>query len=119
MTSLFQLVKADPTCTALLGAAPVRFFEFGTAPTLETVPYATWQEITGTPLNVMEGSPSTDHIKAQLDVWGRTASECRTVTRAIRRAIDPTCLITFFQNTYDVESRLYRAIVHVNYAKEI
>lgn len=117
--NLFALIKADPTCTALLGANPTRFFEFGTAPELEALPYATHQELTGTPLNLMEGSPSTDHIKTQIDVWGRTASETRAVTRAIRKAIDPTCLVTYFQNTYDVESRLYRAIVHVTHLKEI
>ena len=114
--NLFALVKAG---TALLGTAPVRFFEFGTAPTLETVPYATWQELRGTPFNVIEGAPSTDFIKAQIDVWATTAAEARAVSRAVRRAIDAHGTITFFSNTWDETSRLYRTMLHFTYPQEI
>ena len=84
--NLFALVKAG---TTLLGTDPVRFFEFGTAPALEITPYATWQEIHGSPFNYIEGTPTTDHIKTQIDVWAPTASECRDVARAVRRANNP------------------------------
>lgn len=114
--NLFGLVK---TGTTALGADPVRFFEFGTAPALEVLPYATWQEITGTPLNFMEGVPSTDQVTTQIDVWAPTAAECRTVSKAIRRALDAFGTFTFYQNTWDKESRLYRCILHYTYAKEI
>ena len=114
--NLFALVKAG---TTLLGTDPVRFFEFGTAPALEITPYATWQEIHGSPFNYIEGAPSTDHIKTQIDVWAPTASECRDVARAVRRAIDGQCTITFFQNSWDEESRHYRTTLHAYYAQEI
>ncbi|MBN8515282.1 DUF3168 domain-containing protein [Accumulibacter sp.] len=117
--NLFSLVSTDATCVGLLGAGFTRFFEFGTAPTLETVPYATWQEIQGTPFNVVEGAPSTDMVKAQIDVWASAASEARAVSRAIRRAIDTSATITFYANTWDEGSRLYRTIMHCIYAKEI
>lgn len=32
--NLFELIAADPACTALLGTNPTKFFEFGTAPAL-------------------------------------------------------------------------------------
>ncbi|WP_291986384.1 DUF3168 domain-containing protein [Candidatus Accumulibacter sp. ACC007] len=117
--NLFSLVSTDPTCTALLGSPFTRFFEFGTAPTLEDVPYATWQEIQGTPFNVVEGAPSTDMVKAQIDVWASSASEAREVSRAIRRAIDMSSTITFYSNTWDEESNLYRTLLHCSFAKDI
>ncbi len=117
--NLFSLVSTDPTCAGLLGADPTKFFEFASAPTLELAPYATWQEIQGTPFNVVEGAPSTDLVKVQIDVWASTASEARTVSRAIRRAIDTSGTITFFSNTWDEDSRLYRSMLHYSFAKEI
>jgi hypothetical protein len=114
--NLFALVQAGASS---LGTNPTRFFEFGTAPELEQLPYATWQELNGSPFNVLEGAPSADKIKAQIDVWAATAAECRAVTREVRRAIDSAGTVTFFQNTWDEPSRLYRAILHYSYTKEI
>lgn len=119
MTTLFQLIAADPTCTTLLGNAPVKFFEFATAPQLETVPYATWQELAATPFNLVEGVPGTDHVKYQIDTWAATAAEVRTITRAIRRAIDGVGVVTYVQNTWDEESRLYRSVIHYHKAQEV
>ena len=116
MSSLFPLIKNS---TTLLGTQPVRFFEFGTAPALEKPPFATWQEITGTPFNYLEGRPSTDSVKVQIDVWATSTAECRAVARAIRRALDQNGTFSFYQNTWDEESRLYRATLHYNHTQEI
>lgn len=114
--NLFAAVKAQ---TTLLGTDPVRFFEFGTAPQLETLPYATWQELSAVPYNYLAGAPDTDQIKTQIDVWSETAAECRAVAREIRRALDTDARFSYLQFTWDEPSRLYRAILHVHYAKEI
>ena len=114
--NLFALVKAG---VPQLGTNPVRFFEFGTAPTLTTPPYATWQELLGTPLNFLEGNPSTDSVKVQIDAWAASAAECRALARSIRRALDQHGTFTFYQNAWDEESRLYRSILHYNYNKGI
>lgn len=116
--NLFQLIAAAPAATALLGAAPTRFFEFGTAPVLEQVPYATWQELQGSPFNLVEGGAPADMVKAQIDVWGNTAQETRDVSAAIRRAIEAHGTVTFYQNTWDEPSRLYRCTIHYNYKKD-
>jgi len=113
---IFPLIKA---ATTLLGTDPVRFFEFGTAPKLEVIPYATWQELTISPFNTMEAPPSTDFIKIQIDVWGQTAEEARDVAHEVRRAIDQRGEITFGSNSWDEESNLYRSTLHFTYAKEI
>ena len=55
--TIFRLVKAG---TTRLGTDPVRFFEFGTAPALEALPYATWQELSGEPVNYLAGAPDSD-----------------------------------------------------------
>lgn len=117
--TVFSLVKASPACTALLGTNPCRLFEFGTAPELQTLPYATYQELYGRPQNVLEGVPSADHVKYQIDVWCTTPTEARTLARAIRRALDSVGIVTFFQNTFDHEARLYRITLHYHQLQEV
>lgn len=117
--NLFQLIAASPTCTALLGTDPVRCFEFGTAPQLMEAPYMTWQELQGTPFNYLSGAPTLDALKIQIDVWAPTAHMARQVSKAIRLAIHEAVTVTFFQNTYDEASRLYRVILHIQTTEEI
>lgn len=111
--NLFALVKASPECTSLLGANPVRFFEFGQAPQLEKTPYATFQFITGNPYNVLTGPAPADHITAQIDVWATTSAECKAIANAIRGAVENNCYVTSwlgtskeddtFRNTFTVQ----------------
>lgn len=109
MTTLFQLIKNSPECKALLGDNPVRFFEFGSAPQLEILPYATFQEINGTPFNKLSGAAEADLITYQIDAWSKTASEARAVFNAIRNAIEHDGYITFFSTGRDDESGLFRS----------
>lgn len=108
--NLFPLIKNSPECTALLGSNPVRFFEFGTAPQLETLPYATFQLINGTPFNKLSGPADADQITFQIDAWAKTASELKAVANAIRNAIENDGYIVFFNFGRDDESGLYRSI---------
>ena len=115
--NLFALVKAGTTA---LGTDPVRFFEFGTAPTLEQTPYATWQEITINPFHTFDRQAlPTDLVKVQIDVWAGTTAEVRAITRQIRLAIAPHVDVVFAQFTWDQASNLYRSITHVTYAQEL
>lgn len=113
---LFPLVKAG---TDLLGTNPVRFFEFGTAPQLEKLPYATWQILSGEPVNFMSGPPTDEIVEAQIDLWAATAAECRTVSRAVRRALDPFITITHYLNGWDEESQLFRTVIRCTFQQEI
>ena len=97
--NLFALVKASPECTALLGAAPVRFFEFGQSPQLENTPYATHQHIAGNPYNTLTGPAPADHITTQIDVWTDTSAEAKALSRAIRNAIENQCYVTSWLGT--------------------
>lgn len=101
--NLFALVKASPECVALLGTNPVRFFEFGEAPELQALPYATHQFITGTPYNLLDGPASADHISTQIDVWATTSTECKALANAIRSAIEHACYVTSWLGTHKEE----------------
>lgn len=114
--NLFSLVKAG---TNLLGTDPVRFFDFGSAPQLETLPYATWQVLSGEPFNYLSGQPSDELLEVQIDIWAETAAECRTVARAVRRAIDPTIHISHYVSAWDAESNLYRTVIRCTLPQEI
>ena len=107
--NLFPLIKNSPECAALLGTNPVRFFEFGSAPQLETLPYATFQLINGTPYNKLSGPAEADQITFQIDAWAKTASELKAVANAIRQAIENDGYIAFFNSGRDDESGLYRS----------
>ena len=97
--NLFALVKSSPDCTALLGTAPVRFFEFGHAPQLEQEPYATYQHVTGNPYNTLTGPAPADHITTQIDVWATSSAEAKALARAIRSAIEIACYVTSWLGT--------------------
>lgn len=97
--NLFALVKASPECTALLGSNPVRFFEFGQAPQLESTPYATYQHVTGTPYNVLTGPAPADHITVQIDAWADSSTVCKAVANEIRKAVENNCHVTSWLGT--------------------
>lgn len=106
--NLFPYIVADPACTALLGTAPTRFYEFGATPALEVLPYATWQITHGQPFNTLE-APGADHVSTQVDVWAADPASVRSVTAAIRSALAPHGVITFFQSGRDDTSRQFRS----------
>lgn len=98
--NLFQLIAADPNCTALLGTSPVRFFEFGEAPELEQLPYVTFQHITGAPYNLLDGPAPADQISIQIDVWGESSTQCKAIANAVRSAIEHACYVTSWLGTH-------------------
>lgn len=115
--NLFSLVKAG---TTLLGTAPCRFYEFGHAPELDTLPYATWQELSFSPFYTYDRDINpTDMIKVQIDVWATTTAEVRTITRQIRLALNHHVDVTFCQYTWDEKSNLYRSTTFITFAKEL
>lgn len=105
--NLFALVKASPACTALLGTDPVRFFEFGQAPQLETLPYVTHQFVTGTPYNALDGGAAADHITVQVDVWAESSAQCKAIADTVRAAVENACHVTAWLGT-NREEDLFR-----------
>lgn len=108
MIPIFQLVKASPEATALLGDNPVKFFEFGEAPQDVSTPYATWQQVTGNPENLLADRPTVDFITVQVDVWTDTAQQARAIASAIRYAIELDSHITSIRGETK-EAGIYRS----------
>lgn len=93
MVPIFKTCAADPAVTALLGAAPVRLWPFGEAPADTALPYAVWQQITGTPESLLEGGADMDGFTLQVDIYATTPESAAAVRNALRDAIEPHATI--------------------------
>ncbi|TVO53161.1 tail completion protein gp17 [Denitromonas halophila] len=109
-TTIFPLISASTDATDLLGTAPVRFYEFGSATEQTALPYATWQVVSGTPDNLLGEAAENDYVTIQIDIWATRPESTRDTARAVRRAIENDAYITALRGeTKDSETGLYRA----------
>ena len=91
---VFQTISASATVKALIGSNPVRLYMFGYAPQGVTLPYAVWQQITGSPENYLGDTPDLDKFITQIDVYALTEQSARDVAKALSGAIEPVAYIT-------------------------
>jgi len=95
---IFPAIAASSAVKALIGANPVRFYQFGMAPQNVVKPYAVWQRVFGAPENYLGDVPDIDSLTLQIDVYATDAPSgaetVRNVAIAIRDAIEPVCYIT-------------------------
>lgn len=111
---LFEWVKADAVCVSFLGAAPVRFWPFRSAPQPGQPghghPYAVWQLVYGAPANYMNQRPDSDNPGVQIDAYATTASEARAVSDALKFALETHGhVVSYNGEDRDIETGLYRA----------
>ncbi len=105
---IYELAIAAAPVKALLGQQP-RLYLFGEAPPNVQVPYAVWQQGGGAPENYLGQRPDMDGYSVQLDVYGRTAAESRSVAQAIRDAVEGDAYVTSWNGeSRDSETRNYR-----------
>lgn len=117
---VFPLLSAAGAVTALVGAAPVRVFGFGEAPTIDpTYPYVTWQTVAGTPENELSGAPRVDSHRVQVDCWGSSQSSVLAVAEAVRDAIEAAGhhMVGFGDTSRDPDTRAYRYRMDVQFWK--
>lgn len=89
----------------------LRAYEFGLAPDDVIKPYLVWQDITGTPLNHIDGPAVTDHISIQIDIYADTPDDLIAIKNAARRALelDNACTVTELRgNSREYDTKLYR-----------
>lgn len=111
----FDLAKASPAVTALLGTPP-RFFDFGEAGRDAVAPYAVRQLIAGTPENYINQTPDGDSLVEQVDIYAGTMEEARAVRDALVAALEPAGHITSWNGKFkDVDTRLYRISFTVDF----
>ena len=113
---VYTVLSQTPTVTAIVGTSPCRVFPAGTIPQPSStdpnayLPCVTWKGVGGTPENILDGPPPTDHIRLQLDCWATTFDAADALGTAVREALDPYgYCISLNGNDYEPDTKRYRA----------
>ena len=110
LPNVYPLVNV-PAVRALApdGVANVRVYGFGEAPQGVASPYATFQFISGVPVNHLAQRPVVDEVRAQFDIYGTTGAQARALATAIRDAVEPTGhLVLFIDQGRDPDTNAFR-----------
>lgn len=111
---IFAVCRADSAVTTLLGASPMRLYQFGLAPQGVQKPYAVWQMVAGGPETYLAGRPDAESATIQIDVYADTPSVSRQVLAAIEYAIELHCNVTRYGGeSRDPETMNYRSSMDV------
>lgn len=115
-TPFYKVCKADPGVLALLGSPEPRIYPFGTSPQDGTKPYVVYQDVGGSPFNMLNCRPDADQISLQVDVYATTQAKSTEVAKAIRYAIELDSYITLYVgNMRDEETKLYRTTFRLDW----
>lgn len=115
---IFSLANADAAVRALLktGTGPLRFWLFGEAPQLPTVPYAVWQTAYGSPENFLAGRPDTDNYGVQVDVYANTPSQARSILDALSHSVELAGYVVSYRGEEkEAETKLFRSSMDVEF----
>lgn len=100
MVPLIQsLLEGDPTVRQQLGD-PVRLF-LGSAPQNTSLPYATWEVVSGSPTAMLSDPPPADGWRVRMTVWGEGLSHANGVAVAIRDVVERVGSIESYNPTPD------------------
>ena len=106
---IFQIAAANTGVTALIGSSPVRLYPAGRAPQGVTYPYAVWQTVAGAPQNLIDDVPATDRFTVQVDAYAKTATDARSVAKALRDALERHAYVVSWRGeSVDSETGSYR-----------
>ncbi len=120
MAVIFKLCAASASVTDLLGVSPTRLFPFGEAPPNVAKPYAVWQVIGGSPINVIDGPPNADRTRIQVDIYGETGESVAAVAAAIRSVIARRAYVTGFNvDGRDPDTKSYRKSFDVDWIVDL
>lgn len=112
---VFQTVVLSADVLTQFGVNPTRVYSFGLAPQSPTLPYATWQVISGSPENYLGTRPDADSYTIQVDVYASSPSVARSAAGALAEAIEGVAHIVswrgedrepdtlFFRYSFDVD----------------
>lgn len=117
---IFQYATASPEAVALLGSGPTRFWPYSSAPHADNAasqsPYALWQLISGLAENNLSTTPQADNPAVQVDSYGTSATEARSVMLALRDAFEPHGYVTAYNGEFREDATgLYRASFTVEF----
>ncbi len=110
---IYSLLTGASAVSAIVGT---RVYPHGEAPQDVTQPYVTWFLVTGTPENVLQGSPSIDRNTVQVDCWHQTGAGVVALATAVRNALETQTHVTgVLLNERETETRLYRIALQCDY----
>lgn len=106
---VFETAVASVGVTTLLGSTPTRLYLFGQAPQPVTLPYAVWQQVSGSPYNHLTSIPRVDRYTTQIDVYGASVDSVRGAAEALRDAFEPVAKIENWRGeSRDATTQNYR-----------
>lgn len=120
---IFPLINASPAVKAIIGANPVRFWQFGQNDDQPAVyPYAVWQRSSGAPENNLSSAPDMDGYTIQIDAYAASgpngAATVRNLAAAIRDAIEqPNAahITSWLGESRDPDTKAYRFTMLVDF----
>ncbi|MEF2147791.1 DUF3168 domain-containing protein [Aquilutibacter rugosus] len=104
---IHQILSADAAVTALV--PPLRIRGQGYAGDQPAAPYITWQLVGGLPHNYVGERPGADAYRVQIDVYSKSASQCREIAAKVRDAMEPHGACTSLNgDDFEADTQLYR-----------
>lgn len=85
--------------------APITTLHAMVAPQNSAYPYATYQRIASTVNNVLNGPPSIDNTRIQIDVWASNYAAAQTLAGSIIAAMQAWPVQNILLSNYDLYER--------------
>lgn len=82
--------------------APVAALHPMIAPQGAAYPYATYQRVANTVNNVLNGPPSIDNTRMQIDVWAASYADAQALAQSIITAMQAWDVKNVLVNNYDL-----------------
>lgn len=108
---IYKVAKANATVLTLLGSPDPRLYPWGWNDGSQPVvyPYAVFQVVNGSPDNYLAGRPDIDGVTLQVDVYAKTAASARSVSVALRNALELDChIVSWRGESRDPDTKSYR-----------
>lgn len=107
---IFATLSANAGVTAIIGAGNnCRCYPFGYAKQGTTIPYVTWNTVSGVPENKLLSGSFFDKLRVQLDCWSNLDSQALALAQAVRTSLESvSCMVSVNPTDRDPDTNLYR-----------
>jgi hypothetical protein len=114
---IYQTISSSPEASSLLGGLNLRVYSFGETQDQDVAkPYVVWQNIAGEPENYLGSRPEVQNFQIQVDIYGDSASQVRSVASAILEPIESQAYVTRWGGeSRDLETQNFRISFDVDW----
>jgi hypothetical protein len=113
-TTLYSVLKADPTVAALVVSGGVTRIYPLEVPQDVVMPAVVYQRIASAPEVTLDGDAGLDAVRVQVSCWAATYAGAKELAAAVRAAVNASNLraVTEIEiDDRDTETRQYRVII--------